>query len=125
MDSKDVTHEQAETISRWLVPTMLKLGKLHERMQAKGFPSTDPLMQKVYSAKEATRILRLALHDIERRAKAKPPVEVPTWIKAREAQLPPFRNRRNKRHHSEGRNVAGNPAAKRENILNLFVEQDM
>ena len=89
MTSKDVSREQAETISRWLVPTMLKLGQLHERMQAKGFPATDPLMQRVFDAKEATRILRLALHDIERRQKPKPPAEVPAWIKARDAQLPP------------------------------------
>jgi hypothetical protein len=53
-----VTREQAETISRWLllshVPTMLKLGKLHERIVATGFPANDPLMQKVFAAKEAT-----------------------------------------------------------------------
>jgi hypothetical protein len=66
-----------------------EIGKLHERMQTKGFPSTDPLMQKVFSAKEATRILRLQLHDIERRQKPKPPAEVPAWIKTRNAQLPP------------------------------------
>jgi len=67
MTRDDVTSAQAETISRWLVPTMLRLTKLHERMSATGFPADDRLMQKVLAAKEATGLLRLELPDLERK----------------------------------------------------------
>ena len=67
MTRNDVTPDQAWKISIWLIPAMLRLGKLHERMSATGFPADDPLMQKVTAAKEATRLLRLELHDLERK----------------------------------------------------------
>jgi hypothetical protein len=68
---------------------MARLAKQHERMKAVGFVLDDSLMQKVIAATEATRQLRLALHDIEERERPSKAPDVPAGIKARDGQPEP------------------------------------
>ena len=50
MDSRHVTNEQAQAISRWLEPTAMRLSRLRERMETRGFPPDDRLYLQVLAA---------------------------------------------------------------------------
>ncbi len=81
MRSDEVSAWQAQKISSWLTPTLVRLVKLHARMVVNDFSDSDPLMAKVVAAKEAVRELQVQLHDLE--AKRQRSEEAPTWLKAR------------------------------------------
>lgn len=90
MDERDVTPDQAAKLAAWLVPALLKLGKLHERLKARGFPAGDPLLVRAAAAHEAVRLLRLEVHELEKMegrttAASKPAhraPDVPQWVRA-------------------------------------------
>ena len=86
MDRGDVTPTQAKKVAAWVTPALTKLAALHERLVARGFPPDDPFLQRVAAAHEAVRLLRLELHDLERRTPPKHAPEVPQWIAARRGQ---------------------------------------
>ena len=65
MNSDDITPEHSRRLAVWLVPALLKLGKLRDRMKETGFPSDDVLYQAVATAHESIRTLRAKLHTIE------------------------------------------------------------
>jgi hypothetical protein len=80
MKSDDVAPAQAKAINAWLVPTMIQLLRLRQRMVEVGFPDDDPLLQLVTHAADATRGLSAELTAIEGRPAP------PTW---RQAYAPP------------------------------------
>ena len=53
MDRRQVTAEQARTITRWVDPTVQRLMRLEQRMAARGFPATDRLYLHVIIARKA------------------------------------------------------------------------
>lgn len=73
MNGDDLSAGQAQHISAWLVPSMLKLERLVKRMEATGFPADDPLFKRAADAYESVRLLRLALHEVEGRGRPYPP----------------------------------------------------
>jgi hypothetical protein len=53
MDSRQLTAEQARTITRWVDPTVQRLMRLEQWMAARSFPATDPLYLHVIIARKA------------------------------------------------------------------------
>lgn len=62
MDASDLRPEQLKRMSEALRPTTAYLLRLQQRMTATGFPSNDPLSQKVGEALKALRSVAMELH---------------------------------------------------------------
>jgi hypothetical protein len=62
MDSGDLTAAQAETMRDALGPYIRYLHKMKRRMDARGFPLTDELLEKTNRAYDAAHALTMALH---------------------------------------------------------------
>ena len=61
MDRRHVTADQARAITRWVDPTVRRLTRLQQRMEARGFPPADRLYVRVVAARKALAELNGAL----------------------------------------------------------------
>ena len=61
MDSRHVTADQARAIARWVDPTVRRLMRLQQRMEARGFPPADTLYVRVAAARKTLAELNGAL----------------------------------------------------------------
>lgn len=94
MTSQDVTPEQAATLAQWMVPTLLRLARLKQRLEARGFPKHDPLYARTVAAYDAVRALRLEVHQREHvegrstrsTAEQRHEDQTPQWIRAMRAE---------------------------------------
>ena len=62
MDSGDLTAARAETMRDARGPYIRYLHKMKRRMEARGFPLTDELLEKQTVAYDAAHTLTMALH---------------------------------------------------------------